>query len=99
MVQVVRTYELHEADRTNVSSIASVFNAVVLPRSSAVDFPKEFTLQKCFGTGQDEVCVMMRDGSCTRILASVISTPFNTVFDAEHPMRPICSFLGSPDCQ
>jgi hypothetical protein len=93
-------YELHELGRTNVASVARVFNAAVLPRSSAADFPKEFTLRKCFGRGQDDdVCVMMRDGNCTGIQASVISTPLNTVFDAEHPMRPICTFLGLTDCE
>ena len=62
-------YELPEFSRTNVSRVASAFNAVVLPRSSAADFPKEFTLQKCIGEGQaDDVCVMKRDGNCTRIL-------------------------------
>jgi hypothetical protein len=90
-------YELHESDRTKVSTVASVFNAVVLPRSSAVDFPKEFTLRKCFGGKADQTCVMMRDGSCTPISTSAVSTPLNTVFDAEHPMRPICRILG-PEC-
>ena len=58
-------YELREYSRTNVSRVVSAFNAVVLRRSSAADFPKEFTLRKCI---TDDVCVMMRDGSCTRIL-------------------------------
>jgi GPI mannosyltransferase 3 len=58
-------YELRERSRTNVSRVVSAFNAVVLRRSSAADFPKEFTLRNCI---TDDVCVMMRDGSCTRIL-------------------------------
>jgi hypothetical protein len=60
-------YEL--SDRTNVSTVVDAFNAVVLPRSSAADLPKAFYLLKCVGGGQaDDVCVMMRDGTCTRIL-------------------------------
>jgi hypothetical protein len=58
-------YELRDRSRTNVSRVVSAFNAVVLRRSSAADFPKEFTLRNCI---TDDVCVMMRDGSCTRIL-------------------------------
>ncbi len=62
-------YELGEFSRINVSRVANAFNAVVLRRSSVADFPKEFTLLKCLGGGEaDDVCVMMRDGSCTRIL-------------------------------
>ena len=61
-------YDLQHSD-TNVFRVISAFNAVVLPRSSAADFPKEFTLLKCMGSGEaDDVCVMMRDGNCTRIL-------------------------------
>jgi hypothetical protein len=62
-------YQLGEFSRTNISRFASAFNTIVLPRSLAADFPKEFTLRKCIGGGQaDDVCVMKRDGTCTRIL-------------------------------
>lgn len=62
-------YELPERSNINALRVTRAFNAVVLKRSSAADFPKEFTLLKCMGPGEaDDVCVMMRDGNCTRIL-------------------------------
>jgi hypothetical protein len=61
-------YELSELSCTDVSRVVSAFNAVVLPRSSVAEFPKEFTLRKCISKGEDEVCIMMRDENCTRIL-------------------------------
>ena len=61
-------YELPERNSVNASRVASAFNAVALKRSSAPDFSKEYTLLKCWGSGDaDDVCVMMRDGNCTRL--------------------------------
>jgi hypothetical protein len=62
-------YELREYSRTNVSRVVSAFNAVVLRRSSAADFPKEFTLRKRI---TDDVCVMMRDGRHVHFTVSTV---------------------------
>jgi hypothetical protein len=61
-------YALEKHSSENAAKVASAFNVVLLRRSSASDFPKEFTIRKCMGSGKpDDVCVMMRDGDCTRI--------------------------------
>jgi GPI mannosyltransferase 3 len=62
-------YQLSERSSANASRLASAFNAVVLERSSTPDFPKEFTVRKCVGSGKvDDVCIMMRKGDCTHSL-------------------------------
>jgi phosphatidylinositol glycan class B len=61
-------YELPEHNGANASRVAGAFNAVLLKRSSVADFPREYTLLKCMGAGgAEDVCVMMRNGNCTRI--------------------------------
>jgi phosphatidylinositol glycan class B len=64
----VPIYELRQGGTVDASKVASAFNAVVLKRSLAANFPGWSTLQTCMGSGEaDDVCVLMRDGNCTRI--------------------------------
>jgi hypothetical protein len=64
----VPIYELPEQSRSNASIVSGAFNAVLLKRSSVADFPRDYTLLKCMGTRRaEDVCVMMRNGNCTRI--------------------------------
>jgi GPI mannosyltransferase 3 len=61
-------YALDEHGAENAAKVARAFNAVLLKRSSTPDFPKAFSIRKCMGSGKaNDVCVMMRDGDCTRI--------------------------------
>jgi len=44
----------------------AAFNAIVLRQSNVWEFAPEFTLRRCIASyGEDDVCIMTREGSCT----------------------------------
>jgi hypothetical protein len=44
----------------------TAFNAIILTHEFLDDFAPQFTLQDCSGDEDDDVCIMKREGGCTR---------------------------------
>jgi hypothetical protein len=44
----------------------AAFNAIILTRASIDDFRPQYTLRECSGDEDDDVCIMKREGACTR---------------------------------
>jgi GPI mannosyltransferase 3 len=79
-----------EADETIEPEKASAsFNAVVLNRSSAPAFAKSFRIQQCFAApGSEDVCLMVRDGTCTQSKEmNAFLPPGVSLSDAAEPGR------------
>ncbi|HEY6258936.1 MAG TPA: hypothetical protein VIY51_24430 [Xanthobacteraceae bacterium] len=55
-----------ENDQETARQSTAAFNAIVLTRASLDDFTPQFTLQQCSGDADDDVCIMKREGDCTR---------------------------------
>ena len=54
-----------EDDSTKLEKSVESFNAVVLNHSAVPGFAKSFRVQQCFSApGSEDVCLMVRDGSC-----------------------------------
>jgi hypothetical protein len=57
--------EDEDDDSIKPEKSAESVNAVVLNKSSVADFAKNFRIQQCFSApGSEDVCLMVRDGSC-----------------------------------
>jgi len=61
----VPIFALEGAQDTAQQSTAA-FNAIILTRGSLDDFMPQYTLQECSGDDDDDVCILKRDGVCTR---------------------------------
>jgi GPI mannosyltransferase 3 len=61
----VAFYSLDDDQAIEPEKAGTNFNAVVLNQSSVPDFAKSFRVQQCFAApGSEDVCLMVRDGSC-----------------------------------
>jgi GPI mannosyltransferase 3 len=55
-----------EEDKDTARQSTAAFNAVILSREFLDDFAPQYTLQECSGDEDDDVCIMKREGACTR---------------------------------
>jgi hypothetical protein len=55
-----------EDDQDTARRSTAAFNAIILTRESLDDFTPQYTLQECSGDEDDDVCIMKREGACTR---------------------------------
>jgi hypothetical protein len=53
-------------DQDTARRSAGAFNAIILTHAFLDDFAPQFTLQDCSGDDDDDVCIMKREGDCTR---------------------------------
>jgi phosphatidylinositol glycan class B len=53
-------------DQDTARQSTGAFNAIILTHEFLDDFAPQFTLQDCSGDEGDDVCIMKREGGCTR---------------------------------
>jgi phosphatidylinositol glycan class B len=53
-------------DQDTARGSTDAFNAIILTHGFLDDFAPQFTLQDCSGDDDDDVCIMKREGGCTR---------------------------------
>jgi phosphatidylinositol glycan class B len=53
-------------DQDAAQRSTDAFNAIVLTHEFIDDFAPQYTLQECNGDEDDDVCIMKREGGCTR---------------------------------
>jgi phosphatidylinositol glycan class B len=53
-------------DQDTARQSTNAFNAIILTREFLDDFAPQFALQGCSGDEDDDVCIMKREGGCTR---------------------------------
>jgi phosphatidylinositol glycan class B len=56
-----------EADQDTARQSTDAFNVIILTHAFLDDFAPRYTLQDCSGGEVDDVCIMKRDGGCTRV--------------------------------
>jgi GPI mannosyltransferase 3 len=83
----VAFYSLDDDETIDPEKSSANFNAVVLNQSSIPDFAKNFRVQQCFAApGSEDVCLMVRDGSCTHDKAmNAFLPPGVSLSDAAEP--------------
>jgi len=55
-----------EDDQDAARQSTDAFNFVILSREFLDDFSPQYTLQDCSGDEDEDVCIMKREGVCTR---------------------------------
>jgi phosphatidylinositol glycan class B len=55
-----------EADQDTARQSTGAFNAIILTHAFLDDFAPQYTLQECSGDEDEDVCIMKREGGCTR---------------------------------
>ncbi len=53
-------------DQETAQRSTDAFNAIVLTHAFIDDFASQYTVQDCNGDEDDDVCIMKREGGCTR---------------------------------